>query len=62
MSRFDQDTSIMRMRLDATPIELLKPELGPQSKLRGILIGAVLGVLAWAGIITLGVALWKALR
>ena len=59
MSLLDQDTSTMRMRLQATPIELRKPELGPQSKARGILVGAILGLGAWAVIIALGVAVWK---
>src|SRR5450759_1119616 len=59
MSRFDQDTSTMRMRMENTLIELRKPELGPQSKSRGILFGAVLGVLAWAAIITLCLAVWR---
>jgi hypothetical protein len=62
MSRLDQDTSTMRMRIEATPIELRKPEIGPQSKARGILVGALLGVAAWAVIIALGVAVWNWLR
>jgi hypothetical protein len=61
MSRFE-DTSIMRMRMDATPIELRKPEITPQSKARGIYIGALLGILAWAAIVALGVELWRWLR
>ena len=59
MSRLDQDTSTMRMRIEATPIELRKPEMGPHSKARGILVGALLGVAAWAAIIALGVAVWR---
>ena len=59
MSRLDQDTSTMRMRLEATPIELRKPEMGPQTKARGILVGALLGVAAWVAIIALGVAVWR---
>jgi fatty acid desaturase len=59
MSRFDQDTSTMRMRIEATPIELRKPEMGPQSKARGIMVGALLGAAAWAAIIALGVAVWR---
>ena len=59
MSRFDEDTSAMRMRIAATPIELRKPEIGPQSKARGILVGVLLGALAWAVIIVLGVAVWR---
>ena len=59
MSRFDEDTSAMRMRIEATPIELRKPELGPQSKARGILVGVLLGAVAWAVIIILGVAVWR---
>lgn len=59
MSMLDQDTSTMRMRLDATPIELRKPEIEPQSKARGIMVGALLGVAAWAAIIALGLAVWR---
>ena len=59
MSRFDEDTSAMRMRLAATPIELRKPEIGPQSKARGILVGVLLGAVAWAVIIVLGIAVWR---
>ncbi len=59
MSRFDQDTSTMRMRMENTLIELRKPELAPQSKSRGILFGAVLGVLAWAAIVALCLAVWR---
>jgi hypothetical protein len=59
MSRLDQDTSTMRMRLEATPIELRKPEMGPQTKARGILVGALLGVAAWVAIIALGIAVWR---
>jgi len=59
MSLLDQDTSTMRMRIEATPIELRKREIGPQSKARGILFGAVLGLGAWAVIIALGIAMWK---
>jgi hypothetical protein len=59
MSRLDQDTSTMRMRLAATPIELRKREMGPQTKARGILVGALLGVAAWVAIIALGIAVWR---
>jgi hypothetical protein len=59
MSRFDEDTSAMRMRMAATPIELRKPELGPQSKARGILVGVMLGAVMWIAIIALGVAVWR---
>jgi hypothetical protein len=61
MSRFDQDTSVMRARREGTLIELLKPELSPQSKARGILHGVVLGALLWAALITLGIAIWHRL-
>jgi len=50
------------MRIEATPIKLRKPEIGPQSKARGILVGALLGVGAWAAIIALGAAVWRGLR
>jgi hypothetical protein len=50
------------MRIEATPIELRKPEIGPQSKARGIMVGALLGVGAWAAIIALGAAVWRGLR
>ena len=59
MSRFDQDTSTMRMRMENTLIELRKPELGPQSKARGILVGVLLGAVMWVAIIALGVAVWR---
>ncbi len=49
----------MRMRIEATPIELRKPEIEPQSKARGILVGAMLGLAAWAVIIALGVMVWR---
>ena len=62
MSRFDEDTSTMRMRLAATPIELRKPELYPQSRPRGIATGVLLGVILWAAIIALGVAVWRWIR
>jgi hypothetical protein len=58
MSRFDEDTSTMRMRLAATLIELRKPELDPQSRPRGIAAGVLLGTILWVAIITLGVAVW----
>jgi hypothetical protein len=59
MGRFDEDTSIMRMRLAATLIDLQKPEYDPQTKVRGIATGAVLGVIAWAAILMLGAAIWR---
>jgi hypothetical protein len=59
MSRFDEDTSIMRQRRAATLIELLKPELEPQTKIRGIGTGVLLGAIMWAAIIALGVAIWR---
>ena len=58
MSMLDQDTSTMRMRLEATPIELRRPEIGPQSKARGIYVGVLLGAMAWLLIIALVLALW----
>jgi hypothetical protein len=48
--------------MEATPIELRKPEIGPQSKARGIYTGALLGILAWAAIVALGVEVWRWLR
>jgi hypothetical protein len=59
MSRFDEDTSIMRMRLAAAPIELHKREREPQPRARGIAAGVLLGAIMWAAIIMLGVAVWK---
>jgi hypothetical protein len=58
MSRFDETTSIMRERRAATLIDLLKPELEPQTKVRGIGIGVLLGATMWVAIIALGVAIW----
>ncbi len=62
MSRFDEDTSTMRVRRAATLIDLLKPEFGPQTKARGIAIGVLLGVVIWAAIIALGIAIWRWIR
>ncbi len=39
MDRFDEDASVMRERRAATLIDLLKPELPPQSKARAIING-----------------------
>lgn len=61
MGMLDQDTSAMRMRIENTLIELRKPELPPQSKARGIMIGALLGGIAWVALIALGLAIWKSL-
>ncbi len=61
MSRFDEDTSVMRARRAATLIDLLKPELPPQSKARGIANGVLLGAILWAAIIALGLAIWRGL-
>ena len=62
MDRFDEDTSIMRERRAATLIDLLKPELPPQSKARGIINGTLLGAALWAAIALLGVAIWHQFR
>jgi hypothetical protein len=59
MSRLDEDTSTMRLRLAATPIELRKREYEPHSRARGIAIGVLLGAIMWAALIALGVAVWR---
>jgi hypothetical protein len=59
MSRFDENTSMMRERHAATLIELLKPELEPQTKVRGIVNGVLLGATMWAAITVLGVLIWR---
>ena len=61
MSRFDEDTSTMRERRASTLIDLLKPELPPQSKARGIANGVLLGAIMWVAIIAAGVAIWRLL-
>jgi hypothetical protein len=58
MGRLDEDTSMMRLRRATTLIDLHKPELEPQSRARGIAIGALLGALLWVGLISLGMAVW----
>ncbi len=58
MGRFDENTSIMRLRQAATLIELRKPELEPQSRARGIANGVMLGVLMWAALVSIGAAVW----
>lgn len=62
MDRFDEDTSIMRERRAATLIDLLKPELAPQSKARGVINGTLLRAALWAAIVALGVAIWHQVR
>ena len=59
MSRFDEDTSTMRMRLAAMPIELRNPEHEPPPRARGIAVGVLLGAAIWAAIVALGVAIWR---
>jgi hypothetical protein len=59
MSRFDENTTMMRQRRAATLIHLLKPELEPQTKVRGIGNGVLLGAIMWAAIIGLGIAIWR---
>ena len=61
MSRFDldEDTSTMRMRLAAAPIELRNPTRKPPPRARGIAIGVLLGAAIWAAIVALGVAIWR---
>jgi hypothetical protein len=59
MSRFDENTSMMRERLAATLVELRKPEYEPQTRARGIATGALLGVAMWAALFVLGLAIWR---
>ena len=59
MSRFDEDTSMMRERRAATLIDLLKPELEPQTRARGIGNGVLIGAVMWVAIVALGVAIWQ---
>jgi hypothetical protein len=59
VSRFDEDTSMMRTRLASTSIDLQKQEHEPPTRMRGIAFGAILGLIAWAAIITLGMAVWR---
>ena len=59
MSLFDEDTSTMRARRAGSLIDLLKPEYKRQTKARGIANGVLFGVLMWAAIIALGIALWR---
>ena len=67
MSRFDENTSTMRTSLPhwsrdrhaATLINLLKPELEPLTRARGIAAGVLLGVIMWIAIFALGVAIWR---
>ena len=60
MGPLDEDTSTMRMRLAAMPIELRKRERqAPPSRVRGIAIGVLLGAAIWAAIVALGVAIWR---
>jgi hypothetical protein len=59
MSPFDEDTSTMRMRLAAMPIDLRKTPHAPPPRARGIAIGVLLGAAIWAAIVALGVTIWR---
>jgi hypothetical protein len=56
MSRFDENTRIVPMHLAATELDLRKPPHEPPTEARGIVNGTLLGVIAWAALIMLG--LW----
>jgi hypothetical protein len=55
----DEDTTIMRHRLAATPIELRRPRLEPQTRARGIAVGTLLGALVWGATITAALVVWR---
>jgi len=59
MSRFDEDTSTMRLTIAPTPIELGEPEDETRPRTPGIITGALLGAIMWAAIIALGLAVCK---
>ena len=61
MSRFDDDTSTIRLPVAGTPIDLSEPEDDPPYRTRtpGIITGALLGAVLWAVIIALGLAAWR---
>ena len=59
MSPLDDDTSTMRMRLAAMPIDLRKTPHTPPPRARGIAIGVLLGAAIWASIVAFGVAIWR---
>ena len=59
MSRFDEDTSIMRLQVASTPILLRTPQLAPHTRARGIATGVLLGLIAWTAIIAVGVAAYR---
>jgi hypothetical protein len=60
MGPLDEDTSTMRMRLAAMPIELRNREhQPPPSRVRGIVIGVLLGAAIWAATVALSVAIWR---
>lgn len=62
MSRFDEDTSVMRHRLAAMPIELRRPRVEPQTRARGIAVGTILGAIVWVAGIAAALLVWSWLR
>ncbi|HZQ61046.1 MAG TPA: hypothetical protein VFC24_06840 [Casimicrobiaceae bacterium] len=62
MSRFDEDTSVMRHRLQAVPIELRRPRIEPQTRARGIAVGTILGAIVWVASIAAALLVWSWLR
>jgi len=58
MSRFDENTSIVPMDLAATELDLRKPVHDAPIEARGIVNGILLGMIAWAALITLGLWTW----
>ena len=57
-----------RMLVEDTPLELSKPKIEPKrffdnalSKSSGILVGTLLGVVAWIAIVALALAVWRGL-
>jgi len=59
MHPLDEDTSTMRLRLAAMPIDLRKAPRTPPPRARGIAIGVLVGAAIWAAIVVLGVAIWR---
>ena len=59
VSALDEDTSIMRTRILATPLELRHAEQEPQSRARGIGVGVLLGALVWVAAIAVAVLLYR---
>lgn len=59
MSRSEETPRIVSVHLTATEIEPRKPAHDAPTEARGIVNGTLLGMIAWAALIMLGLWVWR---